>query len=213
MSELRDFLSPQAFNYPVNQRVETDILFPVSKSQSSVKFVFDKKGILDQNSKVRLKCLVPQQAGPAEGNSFFPIHTGVSAMISRAWLEIGGRRVSTLERVGDYNTLLNLSYTPEYKKLILQTQEGVSDHIVGAEDTAGTTTGLIGSSGELNTTVDKSIKLKSTSALSPEFSIPLSRLIPMLKGFQLPLFAIDQEVSLTIEFQKREELYMYCKAQ
>ena len=56
---LKDFLSPGGFSYPVNQRVETDILFPVSKSQQSVKFIFDKKGILDNNSKIRLKLLKP----------------------------------------------------------------------------------------------------------------------------------------------------------
>jgi hypothetical protein len=203
--ELKDFLSPKTLAYPVNQRVETDILYPVSFSQSSVKFVFDRKGILDANSKVRLKLLVPTQAagGDPESNSAFPIHTGVSAMINRCWLEIGGRRVSTLEKVGDFLTFTNLSYSPEYKKNVLSVQEGVSADIGGATNSTGTVIGLL-SAKNSNADVSKHLKLKSTASLSPEFSLPLSRLIPMLKGFQLPLFAIDQEVSITIEFNQNK---------
>jgi len=199
--ELKDFLSPTTLAFPVNQRIETDILYPVSFSQSSVKFVFDQKGILDANSKVRLKLTVPQLAAGGEANAVFPIHTGVSAIVNRAWLEIGGRRVSTLERVGDFLTFTNLSYSPEYKRNVLGVQEGYSANVRGATDVAGTTTGLISHANKASN-ADGRLKLKSTSALSPEWSIPLSRLVPMLEGFQLPLFAIDQEVSLTIEFNQ-----------
>ena len=203
--ELKDFLSPKTLAYPVNQRVETDILYPVSFSQSSVKFVFDRKGILDANSKVRLKLLVPTLAagGDPESVSALPIHTGIGAIINRCWLEIGGRRVSTLEKVGDFLTFTNLSYSPEYKKNVLSVQEGVSADVGGATDTTGGVIGLIAAKNE-SSGVSAEIRTKSTSALSPEFSLPLSRLIPMLKGFQLPLFAIDQEVSITIEFNQNK---------
>ena len=208
-SELKDFLTPSNFSYPVNQRIETDILFPVSKNQQQVKFVLDQKGILDNNSKVRLK-LLTAQVGGVEANTFLPIHTGISSIISRAWLEIGGRRVSMLEKTGGFNTLLNLSYTQEFKEGILKTQEGICPVTRGATNNGGTIDGLLGITNEV-AEVPAEIKLKSTTALSPEFSIPLSRLIPMLKGFQLPLFAIDQEVSLTIEFQPDILNTRYCQ--
>tara|TARA_R110002012_G_scaffold322066_1_gene554466 strand:+ start:15543 stop:16991 length:1449 start_codon:yes stop_codon:yes gene_type:complete len=212
-SELKDFLTPSNFSYPVNQRIETDIIYPVSKSQSQVKFIFDKKGILDNNSKVRLK-VTCAQVGGNEPNCFLPIHTGISSVISRAWLEIGGRRVSMSESCGSFNTLLNLSYTQEFKQGILKTQEGIFPKTKGASSNGLATTGLLGVfNGGQNSSIDPQIKLKSTEALSPEFAIPLSRLIPMLKGFQLPLFAIDQEVSLTIEFQKDLLNTRYCQRQ
>ena len=216
MSNLQDFLSPETFSYPVNQRVETDIIFPVSKNQNAVRFVFDQKGILDSNSKVRLKLLVPQVAG-AEPNAYLPINTGCSSLISRAWLEIGGRRVSTLESVGGFNTFMNLSYSPEYSDGIQKVLEGVVTKIGGSEAIGGGVTGLIGKTPSDNIAdpytafIPQGIKLKSTSALSPEFSIPISRLVPMLKGLQLPLFAINEEVSLTIEFKQGEARERFCQ--
>ena len=46
--------------------------------------------------------------------------------------------------------------------------------------------------------------LKKSAQESPEWVLSLSQLIPMMRGVMLPLFAIRQEVSLTIEFQKDE---------
>jgi hypothetical protein len=207
-NELKSFLMPQDLAFPVNQRVETEILYPVSFSQKSVKFVFEKKGILDANSAVRLKLKVANQAGGGASNAFLPINTGVSSLVSRAWLEIGGRRVSTLEKVGDFNTFLNASYTPEYKRGVLKTKEGFMGSVSGSDSQNGIQTGCIALKNE-NTSVPSHIKLQGDEA-SPEWSLALSRLIPMLKNFQLPLFAIEQEVSLCIEFNTGELNKRYC---
>ena len=140
-NELKNFLMPRTMNYPVSQRIETDILYPVSFSQSSTKFVFDKKGILDANSQLQIKLLVPEQAGPVASNAFLPINTGISAVVSRAWLEIGGRRVSTLENVGDFNTFLNTSYNSDYKKQILKSKEGFLGNVGPASKIGAVITG------------------------------------------------------------------------
>jgi hypothetical protein len=196
-------------NYPVSQRIETDVLYPVSFSQSSTKFVFDKKGILDANSQLQIKLLVPDQAGPVASNAFLPINTGISAVVSRAWLEIGGRRVSTLESVGDFNTFLNTSYNSDYKKQILKSKEGFLGNVGPASKIGATDVGRIGTKPLEDANADPSYKLTATST-SPTWSLSLSRLIPMLKDFQLPLFAIDQEVSLVVEWNKGQLNKRYC---
>ena len=210
-NELRDFLMPRNLSYPVNQRIETDILYPVSFSEKSTKFVFDKKGILDANSQLQIKLLVPEQAGPVASQAFLPLNTGISSVVSRAWLEIGGRRVSTLESVGDFNTFLNTSYNSDYKEQILKAKEGYLGNVGPASKVGANIVGRIGNKPLENATTGGSYKLTSTSS-SPTWSLSLSRLIPMLKDFQLPLFAIDQEVSLVVEWTTRQLDGRYCLA-
>ena len=202
MNDLKDFLMPQDLVYPVNQRIETEIMYPVSFSQSQVKFVFDKKGILDANSQVRLKLKVAKQGGGADTSAFLPINTGISSIVNRAWLEIGGRRVSTLERVGDFNTFLNMGYTPDYRQNILQPKEGYYGSVGPASAVNDTQTGVIGIAPLVDDIVSSQFSLTDDDT-SPEFALALSRLVPMLKGFQIPLFAIDQEVSLVIEWNTK----------
>ena len=189
-NELRNFLMPRNLNYPVSQRIETDILYPVSFSQKSTKFVFDKKGILDANSQLQIKILVPEQPGPVASQAFLPLNTGISSVISRAWLEIGGRRVSTLESVGNFNTFLNTSYNSDYKEQILKAKEGYLGNVGPANKIGAGIVGRIGANPLQNATTSGPYKLTSTSS-SPTWSLSLSRLIPMLKDFQLPLFTED----------------------
>jgi len=207
--ELANFLKPTNMVEPMQQRIETDILYPTSFSQSSARFVFDRKGILDSNSMLRLKLKVAEQAGGAESNAFLPISTGVSSLISRAWLEIGGRRVSTLEGNGHFQTFVHCASSSDHKEQILKAREGYLGNVGPADSTNATIMGKIGKHPESDSDFSGKYKLTSTSA-SPEWAIPISKLIPMLRDFQLPLFAIEQQVTLNIEFQKQELDGRYC---
>tara|TARA_Y100000114_G_scaffold60327_1_gene55288 strand:+ start:6208 stop:7743 length:1536 start_codon:yes stop_codon:yes gene_type:complete len=117
---------------PVNQDVNTDLLFPVNFSQQSCKFVFDKKGVLDSNSQLNLAQIVVNSAHADDTNSTLPTSTGALAMIRRAYLEIGGRRVSDLVQVGQYSTWKRLHFSNEYKKGIVQPKQGGNDVFVGS---------------------------------------------------------------------------------
>ena len=117
---------------PVNQDVNTDLLFPVNFSQTGCKFVFDKKGVLDSNSQLNLAQIVVNSAHADETNSVLPTSTGALAMIRRAYLEIGGRRVSDLVQVGQYSTWKRLHFSNEYKKGIVQPKQGGNDVFMGS---------------------------------------------------------------------------------
>ena len=118
---------------PVNQDVNTDILFPVNFSQQGAKFVFDNKGILDSNTQLNLKQIVVNSAAPnVDTNSYLPTSTGSCAMVRRAYLEIGGRRVSDLAQVGHYNTWKKLHMSNEYKKGVVHVKQGGNDIFVGS---------------------------------------------------------------------------------
>lgn len=118
---------------PVNQDVNTDILFPVNFSQSSCKFVFDKKGILDSNTQLNIAQIVVNSASPAvDTNSVLPTSTGSCALVRRAYLEIGGRRITDLAQVGHYNTWKKLHMSNEYKKGVVHVKQGGNDVFVGS---------------------------------------------------------------------------------
>ena len=101
---------------PENQRLETDLLYPVAFSQSSTKFVFDRKGILDSNSQIKFRVTCKRSDGAAFGAGevcYFPTATGAAAAVQNAYLEIGGRRVATLQDVGHYTTWKRLHWSNE----------------------------------------------------------------------------------------------------
>jgi hypothetical protein len=117
------------------QDINTDLLFPVVFNQKSVKFVFDRKGVLSANSQLHLAQIVVNSQFPAyDTNSFLPTSTGALAMIDRAYLTIGGKRVSDLQQVGQYNTWKHLHYSNEYRKGVQQPKQGTNDVFMGSTD-------------------------------------------------------------------------------
>lgn len=126
-------LRTDAFERPVNQDINTDILRPVQFNQKTTRFVFDRKGVLDANSQLNLKLLVSDSgnAGEETGASF-PSSCGILSLIRRAFLTIGGRRVSNLEEVGHYNTWKRLHWSNEYRKGIALPKQAGADVVVGS---------------------------------------------------------------------------------
>ena len=218
--KLPNLLKPTALDRPVNQRLETTILFPATANQSSCKFVFDRKGILDSNSQVEIMLLVPEflangavAPNVSESKSCLPATTGIAAVVKSAYLEIGGRRVATLNEVGQYINWRRSRWSPEYREQIATIKQGGNDVFVGSGSPAYPVVAPFGTIGRpSNETIQLTAAnasttsahqiLHSKSASSPGFVLSLSQLCPMLRGVQLPLFAIAQEVSLVIEFKK-----------
>ena len=118
---------------PENQDLNTDILRPVNFSQQGCKFVFEKKGILDSNSQLQIAQIVVDSTQPAVNtSSVLPTDTGAMAMIKRAFLTIGGKRVSNLDDVGHFGTWRRLHFSNEYKKGVAMVKQGGNDVFVGS---------------------------------------------------------------------------------
>jgi len=117
------------------QDINTDLLFPVVFSQKAVKFVFDRKGVLSANSQLHLAQIVNNpQFNNVNTNSFLPTSTGALAMVERAYLTIGGKRVSDLQEVGHFNTWRHLHFSNEYRKGVQQPKQGTNDVFMGSTD-------------------------------------------------------------------------------
>ena len=212
--------------------------------------MFERKGILDSNSHLQMKLKVDDVGGAgAVADKFYaylPTSTGAPAWIRRAYLTIGGRRVSNLDEVGQYITWTRLHYSNEYKKGVIIPKQGGNDVFVGSgsnqiapvsatainargfappfgllgregtefgyveSDTATGTAGTQNASA-LPQLTKPSQQIKGDANLCPTFMVGLSQLIPFLRGVQLPLFSINQEVALNLEFTPDLEGERYMK--
>ena len=133
MSQLPDVLKVGTLNRPVNQVCSTDLLQPTTFSQTFCKFVLDKKGILDSNSQLNIAQIVVNSASPnVDTRAYFPTATGALALISRAYLTIGGREVSDLRSVGHFSTWRRLHYSNEYKQGVAMPHQAGNDVYVGS---------------------------------------------------------------------------------
>jgi len=213
---------------PENQRLETDLLYPVAFSQSSTKFVFDRKGILDSNSQIKFRVMCKRTDGnPLDSGAgevcYFPTATGAAAAVQNAYLEIGGRRVATLQDVGHYTTWKRLHWSNEFRDGIAKPKQGGDDVFLGSQSRAyppAAPFGTIGrfsneyaqTAGASDEFTKKKYRLEATAEDTFEAALSLSQLIPMLKGVLLPLFAIKQEVSLTIEWSADKVGTRFCKS-
>jgi hypothetical protein len=194
--------------------VETSMLDPVVVSDTFCRFVLLNKGILHSHSKITLAAEVT-----ADGDKrYFPPNIGVKSLISRAALKVGTK---TLQEIDGYN------YLSAYKDMFTSNEHQLEREQVqsarcishefrysGATDTNG--------GAENNTRApkyglsngreyDRPTAVAITSQLNiqdwanvandPVFQIALSDLFPMLKQTQLPLYMMQEQVSIELTFE------------
>ena len=210
---------------PENQRLETDLLYPVSFSQTSTKFIFDRKGILDSNSQLQFAVTCKKTDGNAFQNNqfcFFPTSTGCAAAVQNAYLEIGGRRVATLQDVGHYTTWKRMHWSNEFRNGIALPKQGGNDVFLGSQSRDYPPVAPFGTIGRFSSEYAQTddaadsltpVKYRLGSTVDDTFEavLSLSQLIPMMKGVLLPLFAIKQQVSLVIEWSPDVVGTRFCK--
>ena len=192
--------------------VETSILDPVVKSDTFCRFVFLNKGILHSHSKVTLAITSPNASG-----RFYPPAIGVSSLISRAALKVGTK---TLQEIDGYNFLTSyksLFISNEHQKEREQVQSGRSlCHEFRYSDATDTNGGVDNDTRAFTYGLSNGKEYDSTyGAATPDLSVPdwgdiqnnpvyqiaLSDLFPMLKQTQLPLYMMQEQVSVELTFE------------
>lgn len=194
--------------------VETSILDPVVSSDTFCRFVFLNKGILHSHSKITLAATA--LADPT-GKRFFPLNVGVQSLISRCALKVGTK---TLQEIDGYN------YLSAYKDMFInnehqlereQVQSGKCiSHEFRYSNSSGTNGGPSNNTlapryglengrdyeGAVETDVsDLAIQDWASVGNAPVFQIALSDMFPMLKQTQLPLYMMEEQVSVELTFE------------
>lgn len=118
----------------VHGDVNTDLLFPVAFNQNQAKWVFDRKGILDSNSQLQIAATV-KSSSAVPGNELqavYPSSVGALSLIKRAFLEIGGKRISDLQDLAHYHTWKRLHFSNEYREGIAMPKQAGADVLMGS---------------------------------------------------------------------------------
>ena len=194
--------------------VETSILDPVVISDNFCRFVLLNKGILHSHSKIALSV----ECTADTDRRFFPPNIGVKSLISRCALKVGTK---TLQEIDGYN------YLSAYKDMFVANEHQLEREQVqsgrcishefrysGATNTDGgpenntraPTYGLSnGREYDRPTAVAVTSKLNiqdwADVANNPVFQVALSDLFPMLKQTQLPLYMMQEQVSIELTFE------------
>lgn len=191
--------------------VETAILDPVVISDNFCRFVLLNKGILHSHSKITLAVSVDDT-----NTRYFPVGVGIQSLISRCALKVGTK---TLQEIDGYNYLsaykdmfvsnehqLEREHVQsgkciahEFRYSDLETTDGGAVNNTKAP-TYGLTNGrdyekIVGGVGDL--------KVQDWANIDndPVFQIALSDLFPMLKQTQLPLYMMQEQVSIELTFE------------
>lgn len=198
-----DFLRAGPVMTDPTSRIDTDILEPVVQSDTFCRFQFQNKGILNAGSRITFSINNPST------ESFYPLSVGVGALISSVRFVSGGKTICEVQDWGhlhayesvfsDHSVIKERDQYLEGKALCvgLSYKDKVaneSSHITlenGKEKVVN-----------LTDVVNTELLLQDFMKLNnePVFSVRLDDLVPCLRGQELPLFKITEDVQLEITF-------------
>lgn len=218
MSNLPEVLQITPMATIDNMTIETSILDPTTITKNSVRFVIPRKGILDVGSAIELGCVALDKTLTTDATTlakkpFYPYKTGIGACIERATLRCGSVVLAQTEQFGRYLTINNQFKTQAERThrdaTYMLTSDGVEpdNDGNGRFQPAGCDWGddASGSGKRVDSVVlgvqDDELVLVNVGL------VKLSQLFPhFAKGLQLPLFAMNDECVLEIEFTQQGDL-------
>ena len=180
--------------------VETSVLEPTLITPKFARFVLERKGILDTGSVLKLQVKTADAAG-----GWLPIKTGIHAAIERATLRIGSKIVAITDQYSHYQTMRRAFKTTEEKSLKDMVKAGTLDAVAPSPEQDGTV--ALKDALYLGTTTaglqQAQYTLTNSDTTTPEFTIKLSELFPMMRNVQLPLYVINEPCSIEVTFKSQ----------
>ena len=199
-SGLPDVLNVKPMASVDTMNIDTNILDPIVINSGFARFVLERKGILDAGSTFSISAH-PVAAG--DNRCILPVKTGAHALIKRAVLKVGTKVLAHSDDYGYYQTIRRAFKTNEEKgqkdlvkvgSLDVMCPDGQGTGLYQIKDATyvlGTpATGL----------APDAIRLRTDPATGPVFQVKLSDLFPMMRNMMLPLYLIDQQVSVELTF-------------
>lgn len=214
-----DLIKVGAIPSEYGQMLHTDVIDPVTFSQSRVRFTLQRvAGFLHSNSKVTL-AVTPNTTTSA----FYPLNIGISNLVKNARLSIGNKTVCEIDDYSHFHQYQSLFISNEDNKereqylsqRCIAHQPVYDDRVANQDDKPPNSAKKVGLNVGRNPTVPVAggagtfqllpfmlhdSTSANTIAAAPVYSVYLSDLFPFLKYNQLPLFMIDEEVHIDIEF-------------
>jgi len=195
--------------------VETSILDPVVKSDTFCRFVFLNKGILHSHSKITLGITAPDAT-----SRFYAPNVGIHQLVSRCALKIGTKTIQEIDGYNFLSAYKSMFISNEHQKEREQVQSSrCIAHEFRYDDSTATNGGVANNTTSFRYGLSNGREYNNATGASfaaavgdlevheftdiknnPVFQIALSELFPMLKQTQLPLYMMQEQVSVELHF-------------
>ena len=225
MSAVPDLLRLKTIPVDLAQRIETDLLETSTfregtpTTEGFARFDLQKKGFLHSHSKLFVS-LIPQAGQP--DSIIYPPNVGIGSVISRAVLKCNNQ---TLNEISDWNFLHAIKSAEIDNENNKEREQYTTGRMInhrfmyrklnGAgtaterSDTNAVTYGLdngrdydvdstFAKEGELAKPIPQLTLDATAVSESPVYSVDLSDLFPFLQTHSLPLYMIDQQMSIEL---------------
>ena len=203
-SNVPDLIRVGAIQSNMSMDVSSDVLDPIVCNQTNCRFVLTNKGYLHDGSRITLS--VKGNASTSAG-AFFPLGLGVHSLIRRATLSVGGNTISEIDDYNHYKAFESIFLSSEINKdreaymsgrqisHDFQYNSTAGSHSDTSAESYGLASNIEYNGGNLD--CDPVLDINQT----PVFSVTLAELFPFLKGTNLPLFAMKQEIVIDLVWE------------
>ena len=222
-AQVPDLMKLSQIPSDLEQNVDTDVLEPVVFSQSFCRFQLQNKGFLHSFSSIVLNLEAPT----ANPNATYPTNIGIHSLIERATLKVGAKTICEIEDFANYmgykSMFIDNAINQERESVIsgritahqlafaeLQDTNASSYTIdnntykvnnIAAAPFTGLFLPTYSAGGQASASfVEQGYQVKDNLLLvnKPELRISLADLFPFLRFNQLPLYMIDEPISIEL---------------
>lgn len=204
--DLPPVLIPQENIEMTNVDIHTEILEPVSSTQTRLLFNIKKQGVLSSGGRLILS--VHNDDAAANGTCFLTPTAGVGGLIEKATIRAGTNILATTEEVSDRYMIDKAVHTASMRANI----DMVLDGAAGCNISSSPNT-----DGLLSVSVDSASYTSATACVTPDryrpvnsktacplYSIGLDDLFPGLKNISLPVGFMNEQVSIEILLRQQQ---------
>jgi hypothetical protein len=201
----------------LSQDMDTEVLDPVVQSDNFCRFVLSNKGFLHSFSKITLGVKDPGDGA----QSTFPANIGVHSLVQRCALRIG---TTTVAETDDFNHWMgyksmfidndiNLERETFLTSRVLALRLNYDDTVNDIDDVNASKLYIKNRNEPVADGVGGAVLLTPEFIRignTPVFSISVADLFPFLRFNQLPLYMIDQQISIELHFQPASSFKRCC---
>jgi len=213
MEKPSDQILGKTDDIPAVMKVETSTLEPITINDNNARFVFENKGILSRDTCIQFQLVT------SGGVGFLPIGSGIYSLIKKATLRVGAKRICEINDLAYYRSMTHAFNTPSFRANYVRFMKGINNTLVPLQ--VGSTSGGVNAnedvgkfqptgveiaSNTLNpetSVLPNDMQLTSSADTTPCWTIYLRELFPILESIELPLFLMNEEVVVDIEFNKQ----------
>jgi len=203
-SNVPDLIRVGAIQSNMSMDITSDVLDPVVNTQRNCRFVLQNKGYLHDGSRITLS--VKGNASTGSG-AFFPLNIGVHSLIKRCTLKVGGNTISEIDDYNHFKAFESMFLSNEINRDREAYMSGRQmAHEFRYNSTAGSWSNTSAEQYGLGNNLEyDGGNLDGDAVLDinnqPVFSVTLAELFPFMKGLNLPLFAMKEEISIDIVWE------------